>query len=165
MRALMARVKAGTWAVFHVIIPCNCRYMALPNKEQKNWTQLLRKTSLKQSSLTHIACDGRRPPTYAISPDASAFCIHIYYLSFVKACCSFFLDCLHAYNTSSWVKSRRSRLWDIVENLYGSDIWIRLFQAESCERTTAHVGIPELMRHSLVESTAPTLRMNYECAK
>lgn len=58
MRALMARVKAGTWAVFHVIIPCNCRYMALPNKEQKNSTQLPRKTSLKQSSLTYIACDG-----------------------------------------------------------------------------------------------------------
>jgi len=38
--ALMARVKAGTWAVFHVIIPCNCRYMALPNKEQKISTQL-----------------------------------------------------------------------------------------------------------------------------
>lgn len=32
--ALMARVNAGTRAVFHVIIPCNCRYIALPDKEK-----------------------------------------------------------------------------------------------------------------------------------
>lgn len=178
MRALMARVKSGTWAVFHVIIPCNCRYTALPNKGGKKIGRSCRemgKTSLRRSCLTHIACDGRRPPRVTRFL-TSAFCnLSPFPLSlFLSSRCA----------RERVVKSRPSgpRLprrspdfWDTVENLCGSDIWIRLplFRIHTLnstcerasERTTGHVGISELMRRSLVESTVPTSRMNYECAK
>ncbi|KAL0133241.1 hypothetical protein PUN28_000783 [Cardiocondyla obscurior] len=53
------------------------------------------------------------------------------------------------------------------ENLCDSNIWVKvpLFHTEFHERTTARVGIFELMRHWLVESTESTSRENREKKK
>ena len=86
---LMARVKADTWTVFHVIIPCNCRYMALPNKEQKNSTQLPRdmKNQFQVIIISYAYCVRRLTPIGLRDLLTSAFCN----LSSVRALRFFFL--------------------------------------------------------------------------
>lgn len=86
-----ARKSGYSWAVFHVIIPCNCRYMALPNKELKrgkkengrkekgkkggNLTQLPRDAKNQFDTINSYAYCVRRPTPAALPRSlTSAFC-------------------------------------------------------------------------------------------